>query len=165
MEEVLVKDDLELEELLKEDKLSKKMKVLFVCTGNTCRSPMAEAALNYLGKGKYKAYSAGLSAFPNDEISYNAILALKDAGILSTEDNNYENHRAKMINYELIETCDLIIGITSNHTRSLIMNFPEFKDKILCMPEEIPDPFKGDIEEYKECLRKIIDGIKILFEI
>ena len=37
--------------------------VCFVCTGNTCRSPMAAAVLNQLGKGKYRAFSAGLSVF------------------------------------------------------------------------------------------------------
>jgi protein-tyrosine phosphatase len=138
-------------------------KILFVCTGNTCRSPMAEAVLNALGKGKYKAFSAGISVIAGDVISENAVKALEKKGIESTEDNNYKAHVAKQIEEKDIETCDRMVAISKAHMLRLIYAFPSFAEKITVMKNDIPDPFMLGEAEYESCLDEIISCIKEMF--
>ena len=137
--------------------------VCFVCSGNTCRSPMAEAVLNYLGKGKYRAVSAGTSACDGDAITENAALALERMGIPSEGSHDYRSHRARSVRYSDIVHADMIVGMTSRHTLQLISAFPEYAEKIRSMPEEVPDPFMYGEVVYDRCLRLITDGIKELF--
>ena len=73
--------------------------IFFVCTGNTCRSPMPEALLRHHGNEFYQVKSAGLFAIPGDPASQNAILALKNKGIET-------NHSSQQINEELLEWLD-----------------------------------------------------------
>lgn len=137
--------------------------VCFVCTGNTCRSPMAAAVLNSLGKGSYKAISSGTAAIQGDMISANAVTALENAGIVNTPENNYRNHRAQQANAELLERCDKIVAITKRHMLELIYAFPELTEKITVMSENIPDPFMCGEETYSRCLEKITKCIKEMF--
>ena len=139
--------------------------VCFVCTGNTCRSPMAEAVLNYLGKGKYRAVSAGICACDGDDITENAALALERAGIPSEGCHDYRRHRARSFRFSDIVNADMIIGMTHRHTLQLISAFPEYADKIRTMPCEIPDPFMYGEFVYDKCLRMIIDGIRETFAV
>ncbi|MBR2459644.1 MAG: hypothetical protein IKB34_00220 [Clostridia bacterium] len=142
-----------------------KMLVCFVCTGNTCRSPMAEAVLNHLGRGKYRAISAGTAACDGDRITENAAKALKRAGIDSTPENDYENHRATAVSYNTVVNCDKIVAMTSSHLMQLLMAFPDAADKMSVMPQEIPDPFMYGEAVYDRCLEIIIDGIREVFAI
>lgn len=139
--------------------------VCFVCSGNTCRSPMAEAVLNYLGKGKYRAVSAGTSACDGDGITENAALALERFGIPSEGSHDYLSHRARSVRYSDIAHADMIVGMTSRHTLQLISAFPEYAEKIRTMPEEIPDPFMYGEVVYDRCLRMITKGIVELFAV
>ena len=139
--------------------------VCFVCSGNTCRSPMAEAALNFLGEGKYRATSAGTSACPGDGITFSAERALKEAGIPSAGSHDYKNHRSRQISYSDIVNCDRIVAMTGRHRLQLISAFPEAAEKIIAMPTDIPDPFMYDDSVYERCLGMIIDGLCELFEI
>ena len=144
---------------------SDKVTVCFVCTGNTCRSPMAAAVLNHLGKGAYKALSAGISAVAGEMISKNSVLALKSAGIVSTPQNDYESHRAVQISEELIERCDKIVAISKRHMMALIYAFPQMADKITVMSRDIPDPFMQGEDVYKECLTQITECIREMFAV
>ena len=137
--------------------------VCFVCSGNTCRSPMAEAVLNYFGKGKYRAVSAGTCACDGDGITENAALALERAGIPSEGGHDYKNHRARSVRYSDIVHCDMIVGMTARHTMQLISAFPEYAEKIRTMPVEIPDPFMYGEVVYDRCLSMITDGIRETF--
>ena len=139
--------------------------VCFVCSGNTCRSPMAEAALNFLGGGKYRALSAGTSACGGDGIARNAEEALKNAGIPSTGSHDYKNHRSRQITYSDIVNCDKIVAMTGRHRIQLISAFPEAANKIIAMPSDIPDPFMYGEEVYEKCLSMIVDGLSELFDI
>ena len=127
--------------------------VCFVCSGNTCRSPMAEAVLNYLGEGKYRATSAGTSACPGDGITFSA------------GSHDYKNHRSRQISYSDIVNCDKIVAMTGRHRLQLISAFPEAAEKIISMPTDIPDPFMYGDTVYERCLRMIIDGLCELFDI
>jgi len=141
-------------------------KVLFVCTGNTCRSPMAAAWLNhYGGEAGICASSAGLFPCVGQPISQNAVLALADAGIPATADNRYDLHEAVRITAEMIENADAVVGISRSHTMNLICEFPAFASKILSMPKDIPDPYGGSAEDYAECLFMISDAVKELFKL
>ena len=139
------------------------LSVCFVCTGNTCRSPMAAAVLNHLSQGKYEASSAGISAFPGDEIAENAVLALKRAGIESTPKNDYEHHRSSKLTHFHIAHCDKIVAMTSNHLIQLLSAFPEYAEKITVMPKDIPDPLMGRETVYDLCLERITAGLKEIF--
>ena len=139
--------------------------VCFVCTGNTCRSPMAAAVLNHLGRGGYKAVSAGISAIDGDKISENSVKALKSKGILSTPENPYENHRATQICEELIERCDKVVAISKRHMMALLYAYPQHAEKITVMPCDIPDPFMYGEQVYVRCLEEIVSGIKELFAV
>ena len=134
--------------------------ICFVCTGNTCRSPMAAAVANHLGKGKIKAFSAGLYPNVGDPIAKNAILALKKAGIPCTPDNDYEKHRATEISAELIERCDQVIAISSSHMMALICAFPQYAERITVMPTDVPDPFMQSEEVYDACLSTVTECVR-----
>ncbi len=140
-----------------------KTRVCFVCTGNTCRSPMAAATLNHLGKGAYFAASAGLSAVTGDRISENAVKALENAGIKSTPENNYKEHRAIETSEEFLERFDKIVAISKSHAFNLICSYPTLAGKITVMPTDIPDPFMYGEQVYNKCLDTIIKCIKELF--
>ena len=158
--------------------LAHPMRVCFVCTGNTCRSPMAEAVLNHktrviegcsacdplemMKKKPIRATSAGLYAM-GDPIAEHAVLALEKAGIPSLSDNYYRGHTSRSIDREIMETCDLIVGMTNEHAMRLLTTFPMYASKITCFPKDIPDPFGGSLEEYCECLANIQRGIVTMF--
>lgn len=148
--------------------------VCFVCTGNTCRSPMAAAWLNYIAHGKdgenaakgapkLRAVSAGLYPHDGDPISLGAAAALTASGIDSTADNPWREHRATRINEGIMKECSVIVGISGSHTLALITEFPQYAGKICAMPRDISDPFGGSDEQYRVCLEDIKEGIGELF--
>ena len=163
----------------KPDTKSGERLVCFVCTGNTCRSPMAAAVFNNISrvpeictacdiekllnaKG-IKATSAGLAAF-GEPISSHARTALEEAGIPSTPYNDYASHRSREIDFETMKKAELVVGISSSHAMRLMAMFPEHASKITCMPKDIPDPWGGSLEDYKSCLEEITDGVKKIYE-
>ena len=136
---------------------------LFVCSGNTCRSPMAAALFNYLfGKDGRRATSAGLVA-TGAGISSGAEKALRDRGVPNTENNDYIHHISHNVTREDIENARLVVAATGFHATQLIMRFPEYATKISVFPEDIPDPYGGTDEEYAGCLKKIEDMLTSVF--
>ena len=141
-------------------------KICFVCTGNTCRSPMAAALYNYLTQKKDTyAVSMGLYPVPGDHISDNAVKALESRGIESNPHNPYKEHTARAVCESVLCGCDRIIGMTESHTLELIARFPALALKIYSMPSSVSDPYGKSEEAYRSCLLEIEKGIRELFGI
>ena len=145
------------------------LRVCFICTGNTCRSPMAEAVARALsatcqGERRVEVSSAGLYAAEGDPISANAVKALELAGIEADARKEYHVHRAHTVTAEEIERTDLIVGMSGAHCTEIMMRFPEAAQRIVMMPTPISDPFGGDPERYCRCLDEIYEGVaQLLF--
>ncbi len=138
-------------------------KICFVCSGNTCRSPMAEAVLNYLGNGKYTAISAGIFAREGDPINERSLKALEKAGILPMPHRDYREHKAVVPDALMCEGCDKIITMDESHYLWLCDRFPEYKEKFSVMCRVIPDPYMYPQEFYDITLENIMLCLKEMF--
>ena len=130
--------------------------ICFVCTGNTCRSPMAEA---YMKSRGFEAFSRGLAAFEGEPISPLAVRALEDAGIEPAASGDYRRHRAKNMTECDMARADAVYCMTSQHAARLMFSCPQWAEKIHVLTPEISDPFGGNIEVYKKTLAEIISAI------
>jgi protein-tyrosine phosphatase len=154
---------------------SRPRRVCFVCTGNTCRSPMAAAVANHLAKEAlsklpqsvrayvspdWEAYSAGILANEGDPIAFNAVLALEDAGILPDPNRDYHRHTAHRLTEKEATQYDRLVGLSREHALALLMQFPALASRISCFPTDIPDPFGGSAADYRICLSAITDGVR-----
>ncbi len=111
------------------------MRILFVCTGNTCRSPMAEGIFRKLAREReinIEVSSAGVAAMEGVPISRHAEGVLKDLGI-------YDPITSTPLHAELIEWADLILTLTQGHKRQAIATFPEKADKIYTLKEYVEE--------------------------
>lgn len=143
-------------------------KIMFICTGNICRSAMAEGLMKKLVNDNNKnvvVYSCGIYAEDGDMATYNAIEAIKDYGV------DLREHRATNIQNSQIEDMDIILCATVSHKNTVIRIYPELKDKVYTMKEyagfdtndlDIPDPWGYDIETYRFCastINKVLNKI------
>ncbi len=119
-------------------------KLLFICSGNTCRSPLAEGLFkNYLEQNNItdiEVSSAGLSVFPGDEVSINSALVAMQRGV------NISLHRARKLNPQHIAETDLFVCMTASHAEVL----SRVCDSSKIMTLNIPDPYGRPIEAYEE---------------
>lgn len=151
------------------------MKIMFICTGNICRSAMAEGMLKKLTQEEkigVEVCSCGIYAETGDEPTYNAIDAMKDYDV------NITSHKATNIRDSKIKEMDIILCATNTHKQNVLYLYPELKGKVYTMKEyagidkdgqglDIKDPWGYDLNVYKhcakeiqECLEKIVEKLK-----
>jgi len=142
--------------------------VLLVCTGNTCRSAMAGAALRHLLSQRQvrgvEVRSAGLMAMPGDTMPPYAHLALSQLGIAPGD------HRARLLDAEEMAGADFIVAMTKRHARDILDRFPEAATKTRTLlsfagvTADVSDPIGGSSERYVHCLQIMMMGLEGLIK-
>lgn len=148
--------------------------ILFVCTGNTCRSSMAEALfkdiLEDLGNDTmdFKVHSAGIFALENQEASPQALIAMKNRGI------NLSDHKSRLLTEKMVEEADLILTMTSRHKKVILDIKSDAKQKVYTLKEyayskeepllDITDPFGKSVSEYEKTANEIKEALKRVLE-
>lgn len=127
--------------------------ILFICTGNTCRSPMAAAFAEKMG---LSAQSAGLSPFPGAPATKEAIRAAQRRGC------DLSGHRARAVTVDMLHEAEKIYAMTESHARMLRMLSPENAGKIFVLSPPVPDPFGGSDEDYEACAKTILRGLEMI---
>jgi aminomethyltransferase len=143
------------------------MNILFVCTGNTCRSPIAEAILRHMAGRRHQARSAGVAACPGSPVNEKAAQALAEIGVEHTG-------RSAHVDGALLEWADLVVCMETYHCDAILLDHPQLGNKIRTLAEwageparDVHDPFGGEPEAYRKTrdeierlIRKGLDRIE-----
>ncbi len=142
------------------------MKIIFVCTGNTCRSPMAEGFFNELCKKNGKndiAISRGTFAQNGAPASENSIISASELGA------DISSHSSSVLTFEDASSADYIFTMTKAHKDLIVGAFPELSHKVFSISAftfgpDISDPYGGDISVYRKCAKEIFDAVGQIYQ-
>lgn len=144
--------------------------ILFVCTGNTCRSPMAEAIArkmiaDRLGAKEgdlesrgYRVVSAGTAAGHGGAATEEAEQAVRAYGA------DLSSHASRPVSVAMVEEADRVYVMTDRHRKVLAEWMPDHGGKIELLDpagREVDDPIGGPLQVYRDCARQIHDSLKI----
>ncbi|MCD6083602.1 threonylcarbamoyl-AMP synthase [Candidatus Aerophobetes bacterium] len=141
--------------------------ILLVCTGNTCRSPMAEGFLKraWEGKRKIKIHSAGVATFTGLKATEFAIKVMREEGV------DISNHLSTPLTEKMVREADLILVMETRHKEKICKIFPFAREKVILLKEfglgrreEILDPVGGSLEEYRKCAMEIKEAAEAVAE-
>jgi len=148
-------------------------KVLIICTGNICRSPMAEVMIRSLLTNKQreviKLSSAGTNSPGGISAEPYAIQAMKDFGVDIT------GHRSRSLKREMVLESNLILVMEHIHAQLIKKMAPHYKDKVRLLkefgpnkaPEDVFDPYGGSLADYQECattIKECLQGVMSFIE-
>ena len=137
------------------------MQITFVCTGNTCRSAMAQGICGQKIKERkisgISCQSCGLSAYSGDEASANAVEAVKKYGV------DISQHRSRQINKYILEETDIMVCMTQSHKSTVLSVRP--KCRILVPQGGISDPYGGNLKIYQQCADELAQYIDRLLDV
>lgn len=142
-------------------------KIMFVCTGNVCRSAMANAYMQYLvnqrsDKSDFLISSCGINAVTGESATDFAILAMKNYNV------DLSSHRAKNINDIDIENYDIILCMTDFQKNNVRTLYPKLSEKIFTLKEyvnqyekylDIDDPWGLSKIVYDDCAKEIVRSV------
>jgi protein-tyrosine phosphatase len=140
-----------------------KTTILFVCSGNTCRSPMAEVIarkfladqlhvpVDELDKKQISVMSAGSFALPGAKATEPAIAAVREMGL------DLSRHRSRPLTVELINQADVILTMGKAHARDVVAMVPSALDKVSTLDpdKDIEDPIGGDVSLYLDTAKEL----------
>lgn len=143
--------------------------VLLVCTGNTCRSPMAEALCRDQMAKKLKCppeqledrgvmvMSAGIAATPGGRPSPEAVEVMNSSGL------HLDGHVAQPLSERLARYADVILTMTNGHRHAIVNHWPDLADRVEVLStdgRDISDPIGGSLQVYQDCARQIEGHLK-----
>lgn len=134
-------------------------KIVFVCTGNTCRSPMAEV----IARNAFKDHGLEIEVFSRGVfVSYEARANEKAIEVTKKFNiNTLQNHKAKQIEVSEIDKDTIVLTMTLRHKQYLLMNHPELRTQVFALKEfigeegDVEDPYGCSIEIYTQCAKSI----------
>ena len=144
--------------------------ILFLCTGNVCRSPMAEGLFRHAvrGRGEFRILSAGLGALDGQPPSPHSVQAMKEIGM------DISGQRSRALTAELVRSADLILGMTHGHVDTVQLLYPQAAEKTFLLREfdetlepyekDIGDPIGSSYHVYVDCRDQIEQGIATLLK-
>ncbi|MDO8730847.1 MAG: low molecular weight protein arginine phosphatase [Candidatus Omnitrophota bacterium] len=147
--------------------MSRKRKILFVCTGNSCRSVMAEGLLRQLmeqrGRKDVQVMSAGTDTMPGMGPTMETIEAMSPEGV------DISGHLSQQLTPDLVRHADAIFCMAEHHREQILANLPEVQSKVFLLKSfesdlsgdmDIPDPIGQPMSVYQHCAAVIKDAVK-----
>lgn len=137
--------------------------VLFVCTANICRSPMAEGLMKIITREKKESWdiqSAGVWAYANQPAALNTLKILDEFGI------DLRGHLSKSVSEDMMENYNLILVMEKNHKETLATAFPDRSSKVFMLSEmegsikDIHDPIGGTMGDFRSMAEQINQTLK-----
>ena len=143
--------------------------ILFICTGNVCRSPMAEGLFRKASDHNgFRVLSAGLGAIDGQPPTPHSVTAMRELGI------DISSQRSRMLTAGLVQDADYIFGMTHGHVDTIGLLYPaaaektfllrEFDDSAPPYEKDIPDPIGCPYDVYVHCREQIEQGITSLLK-
>ncbi|MCR6545438.1 low molecular weight protein arginine phosphatase [Dehalobacterium formicoaceticum] len=149
--------------------MDKPIRIIFVCTGNTCRSSMAAELARakirdaQMGENAVIIESAGTGAFDGSPASPKAVEALKEKQL------DLSGHRARRVTLEMLKEADYIFTMTLLQKQQILYLYPEGEGKIFTLKEfafeislgdlNIDDPYGYDLDYYRQCAQQLEEAI------